>query len=105
MPQRISKTTVFLNADKTKAVSEDSPDAAFLFVRAGSAVNESEAARLEKNGVTLNLKTEDTVDFDARAAHEAEHGTNETRAALEAKSQRAPAEDKAVRRAPADKGA
>jgi hypothetical protein len=55
-------------------VPEGDPDAAFLFVREGSAVNESEAARLEKNGVSLKaLTTEDVEAYDARADHEARH--------------------------------
>lgn len=93
MPQRIAKNTIYLNADKTKAVNEDSPDAAFLFVREGSAVNESEAKRLEGLGVKLGLKTEDHPDFDARAAHEAEFGTKAVTAAPANKA-KAPAEDK-----------
>ena len=95
MPQRISKHTLYLNSDRSKVVKEGDPDAAFLLVREGSAVNESEVARLEKAGVKVNLSTDEAPDFDARAAHEAEHGTNESRAAA-AKAQAAPAENKAV---------
>lgn len=94
MPQRVSKETLYLNADRTNLVKEGDPDAAFLFVREGSAVNESEAARLEKSGVKLNLKTEGTVDFDARAAHEAEHNTKAVTAAPANKAKQAPAGDK-----------
>lgn len=100
MPQRISKKTLYLNADRTKIVAEDSPDARFLLVRAGSAVNESEVARLEKAGVKVNLTTEDAVPFDARSVHDAEHA-NETPAQAKAKQEaqftkavKAPPEDK-----------
>ena len=102
MPQRVSKQTLYLNADKTKLVPEGDPDAAFLFVREGSAVNESEAARLEKSGVKVNLSTEEVEPFDARAAHEALHA-GETDA--EAKARHDAQFTKARKAPPEDKGA
>jgi hypothetical protein len=92
MPQRISKKTLYLNADKSAVVGEGDPAAAFLLVRAGSAVNEDEVARLEKNGLKVTIPTEDVP---AAATAESED--------TEAKAKPA-AENKAVTKAPANKG-
>lgn len=104
MPQRISKKTLYLNADRSKVVAEDDPDAAFLFVRAGSAVNEHEAARLEKDGVKLNLSTDDHEVPSARELHEAQYNpaTEEPKAPADAKAAE-PKANKAVAKAPANK--
>lgn len=48
MGRVISDHTWFLNSDKSKAVEEDSPEAAFLLVRAGM---EADEAELEKYGL------------------------------------------------------
>ena len=40
-----AEKTIYLNRDKTKVVREDSPDAAFLLVRAGSEISNAEAQR------------------------------------------------------------
>ena len=48
MGRVISDHTWFLNSDKTRAVEEDSPEAAFLLVRAGT---EADEAELEKYGL------------------------------------------------------
>lgn len=49
----ISKQTVYLNADRTKAVEEGAPDARFLLVREGHEISEAE---VEKYGATSLLK-------------------------------------------------
>lgn len=106
MPQRVSSKTLYLNADKSKFVDEDSPDAAFLFVRKGSAVNESEYKRLEGLGVNMKAVTAEAhPNFDARAAHVAEFGEPNAQVEVEraagtkakapaANKAKAPAEDK-----------
>lgn len=78
MPQRISTRTLYLNADRTKVLEDGDPDAAFLLVRAGSAVDEAAVARLEKSGLKVTIPV------------------------AEAKA-KAPAENKAVAKAPANK--
>lgn len=104
MPQRIASKTLYLNADKTKFVSEDSPDARFLFVREGSAINESEVARLEKSGVDVKGVTgDDHPDFDARAAHVAEFGEPNAQVEAERKARTAAPANKAKKAAPEDK--
>lgn len=79
MGQRISTKTLYLNADRTKVLEDGDPDAAFLLVRAGSAVNEEAVARLEATGLKVTIPTEG-----AKA--------------------KAPADNKAVSKAPANKG-
>lgn len=48
MANVVAEKTWFLNADKTKAVEENDPAAAFLLVREGVEIDESE---LEKYGL------------------------------------------------------
>lgn len=43
----ISSQTVFLNADRTKAVKEGDKDAKFLLVKEGVEISEAEAAKYE----------------------------------------------------------
>lgn len=129
MPQRISKKTLYLNSDRSKVVDEGDVDAAFLLVREGSAVDEAEVARLEGLGVKIKLSTTDAEVYDAAADHESKHG-GETDEQARAARQRifdpnreddpdgpavegersdvkadAPKDNKAVAKAPANKGA
>ena len=67
--QRVAKRTAFYNADKSKLVAEDSPDAAFLFVREGSAIRDN--AEADRLGYT---DFEDAALYDAVADHERKHG-------------------------------
>lgn len=79
MGQRISTKTLYLNADRTRVLEDGDPDAAFLLVRAGSAVNEAAVARLEKAGLKVTIPTDEP-------------------------KAKAPADNKAVSKAPANKG-
>lgn len=66
--ERIAKHTMYYTADKERLVAEDSPEAAFLFVRAGSPIPAAEAERL---GYTA---ADEAQVYDARADHLAKHG-------------------------------
>lgn len=56
-----AKETHFLNADKSKTVKEDSPDAAFLLVREGMEISEEDAK-------TYGVKTSDEApDVESKA--------------------------------------
>jgi hypothetical protein len=97
--QRVAKRTAFLNADKSKLVAEDSPDAAFLFVREGSAIRDN--AEADRLGYT---DFEDAALYDAGADHERKHG-GETQQQADAKSVESSRATTAVTRAPANKSA
>lgn len=114
---------LFLNADKTKVVEEDDPEAAYLLVNKGRTLQDKEYA-----GLDMPRSGSATTAYDAKADHEAKH-RGETNA--EAKRKRAamfdpnrdddpdgppaegersgvkaakqPPETKAVTRAPSDK--
>lgn len=115
----IADTTLYLNADRSAVVEEGSPDAAFLLVRAGAAVDDATAAQYK-------LTLQPAPVYDAQADHAAKHG-GDTEAAARARRQRmlegvqdpdgppvegergnleaAPDEPKAVSKAPANKAA
>ena len=122
MPQRIAKETLYMNADRSKLVKEGDPDAAFLFVRKGSAINDAEAERLG-----FKASGSDTEPYDAVADHDEKHGGETELQAVEArqrmlagqpdpdgpavegergdlKSTDAPPQTKAVAKPPANKG-
>lgn len=80
MPQRKATETLYMNADKTKLVKEGDPDAAFLFVRKGSAINDAESQRYG-----FKVSGSDVTVYDAIGDHEDKHG-GETEA--EAKQKR-----------------
>lgn len=69
MPQAIAAETLYYTADRSRLVPEDSPDAAFLFVRAGSPFDPAEAQRLGYTG-----QAEFSADYDAKGDHAAKHG-------------------------------
>lgn len=117
MPQFVSDKTYFLNADKSKVVAEDDPDASFLLVREGAAIDQAEADR-------YGLKLQAVEVYDAVADHAAKHGgetaadANARRTAMLAgepdpdgsavegergEKARAATENKAVAKAPANK--
>jgi hypothetical protein len=78
-PQRVAKRTAYYNADKTKLVKEGDPEAAFLFVREGSALRHPEEAE------RLKYSTFEEVDvYDAVADHTVKHG-GETQAEADQK--------------------
>jgi hypothetical protein len=58
---------LWLNADRSKVVSGDSEEAAFLLARAGSPVSDADAER-------YGVKTDDTPVYDAVADHAEKHG-------------------------------
>lgn len=76
--QRIATRTLYYNADKSALVEEGSPEAAFLFARAGSPVDPAEAARLKF------AEHEARAAYDAQADHAAKHG-GDTEAAAQGK--------------------
>lgn len=69
MPQRKATETLYMNADRTELVPEGHEDAAFLFVRKGSAINEAEAQRYG-----FDVQGVDAAEYDAVADHAAKHG-------------------------------
>lgn len=79
MARIVANKTVYLNAEG-KPVAEDSPDAATLLVRKGSAID---ADRAKEYGV----KGDEEAVYDAKADHEAKHG-GETQAQADAARQR-----------------
>lgn len=80
--QRVAKRTAFYNADRSKLVAEDSPEASALFVREGTAVQD--AAEAERLGYT---DFEEAQVYDAAADHLVKHG-HETAAEAERARQR-----------------
>lgn len=71
MAGRIAKKTMYFTADRSRLVAEDDPEAAYLFVRAGSPIDdEAEAKRLGYKD------TEDAPVYDAKAEHALAHATD-----------------------------
>jgi hypothetical protein len=78
---RTSTHRLFLTADRTRAVREGDPEAAYLLVNAGGQVSDADA---ERYGLAdLN---DAPAAYDAKADHEAKHG-NETQAQADARHQ------------------
>ena len=67
MPQLISKKTFYHTADRSRIVEEGDPDAAFLIVRAGGAIEQAEAERLGISGQRAPV-------YDAKRDHFEKHG-------------------------------
>jgi hypothetical protein len=68
LTERISDKTLYLNADRTKVVEGDNnPEAAFLLVREGAALSQSDADQ-------YGVKLQEVPAYDAVADHAAKHG-------------------------------
>ncbi len=63
----VANKTLYLNADRTELVEEDSPDAAFLLARAGTRVDDADA---ERYGIT----GEQPATYNAKQDHFEKHG-------------------------------
>lgn len=81
MPQAIATETLYYTADRSRLVPEDSPDAAFLFARAGSPFDPAEAQRLGYSG-----PVEFSADYDAKGDHAAKHGSETQQQATAARA-------------------
>jgi hypothetical protein len=68
----IAAETLFLNADKTKTVDEDSPDAAYLLCREGCAISDED---VEKYGVKVQGEAENVSEAGNDASGDLESKT------------------------------